>query len=153
MSDSAITRYALQVWSGAFLGQCNSASCALCALVQGCNTAAHEQRQLQLTRCQNWILTARLDAPQHVQRGMLLRGVAGHASPSCPDAHIADDRHLQVRHGAVLGLAEVVKALADLGHKPAEGVQAQLADLPQQVVAAKLLRGKGGDVMRAAYCR
>ena len=59
----------------------------------------------------------------------------------------------QVRHGAVLGLAEVVQALADLGHKPAEGVQADLAQLPQRMVGAKLLRGKGGDIMRAAYCR
>ena len=59
----------------------------------------------------------------------------------------------QVRHGAVLGLAEVVQALADLGHKPAERVQADLAQLPQRIVGAKLLRGKGGDIMRAAYCR
>lgn len=53
----------------------------------------------------------------------------------------------------MLGLAEVVLALAELGQRPAEGVLADLAELPQQVVAAKLLRGKGGDIMRAAYCR
>ena len=62
-------------------------------------------------------------------------------------------RAAQVRHGAVLGLAEVVQALADLGHRPAAGVQADLAELPQRIVGAKLLRGKGGDIMRAAYCR
>ena len=60
---------------------------------------------------------------------------------------------LQVRHGALLGLAEVVHGLAQLGLQAEPSIQPALAALPQQVVAGKLLRGKGGDTVRTACCR
>ena len=53
----------------------------------------------------------------------------------------------------MLGLAEIMQALAELGVQPEAGILPALAALPQQVVSAKLLRGKGGDIMRCACCR
>lgn len=53
----------------------------------------------------------------------------------------------------MLGLAEVLEALARQQQPPQGPIMGALAALPQQVVAAKLLRGKGGDLMRGAYCR
>ena len=57
---------------------------------------------------------------------------------------------LNVRHGAVLGLSEIILALSD------ELPDEHLADLSELVVKLeklRLYRGRGGEIMRAAVCR
>jgi F420-0:gamma-glutamyl ligase len=70
-----------------------------------------------------------------------------------------ETRHPQVRHGALLGLAAVLPARAAAGSSASLGAslqtqeQRQLAGLVAAVEAARLLRGRGGELMRAALCR
>ena len=67
----------------------------------------------------------------------------------------------QVHHGAVLGLAEVILAVHMLGqqqqapaqHQLSEEQKDSIAQLPHALQAAMFLRGKGGEIMRAALCR
>ena len=60
---------------------------------------------------------------------------------------------LQVRHGAALGLAELVLALRLHGQALSPGRQAAVAAVVPAVEKARLYRGKGGELMRAAVCR
>lgn len=81
---------------------------------------------------------------------------------------------MQVHHGAVLGLAEVILALHAHGqsqharsHQTSQSAQLlsqhegqltkqqqlEVAQLLQKLQDAKFLRGKGGEVMKAATCR
>ena len=73
--------------------------------------------------------------------------------------HSLDLRNVQLRHGSVLGLAEVVLAFGQLKAESIEHVP-----LPDQTISAivelvptiekkRLYRGKGGEQMRAAVCR
>ncbi len=59
----------------------------------------------------------------------------------------------QVRHGAVLGLAELLVALHRCGVALPPLAQASVAAVVPDVVAARLLLGKGGELMRDAACR
>lgn len=65
----------------------------------------------------------------------------------------------QVRHGALLGLAALLPALAAAGGPGGLGAQLEdleqgrLAGLVSDIEAARLLRGRGGEPMRAALCR
>lgn len=59
----------------------------------------------------------------------------------------------QVRHGAALGLGEVVVSLEACGTQlPAQEAQ-QVAGLVRAVERARLYRGKGGELMRGAISR
>jgi tubulin-specific chaperone D len=65
-----------------------------------------------------------------------------------------------VRHGALLGLAAILPAHVANGANPVSlGVtlenqeQRQLAGLVADVERLRLLRGRGGELMRAALCR
>ena len=60
---------------------------------------------------------------------------------------------MQVRHGAILGIAELLPALQQQKTEVDPSRQAALARLPQSIVEAKLLRGKGGELTRGAICR
>ena len=59
----------------------------------------------------------------------------------------------QVRHGAVLGLAELLVALHRCGVALPPLAQASVAAIVPDIVAARLLLGKGGELMRDAACR
>ncbi|KAK9846640.1 hypothetical protein WJX81_008203 [Elliptochloris bilobata] len=63
------------------------------------------------------------------------------------------DPVLEVRHGAVLGVAELVAALASAGHAlSAERLEAVAALVPA-IERGRLFLGKGGELMRAAAAR
>ena len=62
-------------------------------------------------------------------------------------------RYLQVRHGAVLGLAELLIALRRCAVSLTPLACASVAAVVPDVVAARLLLGKGGELMRGAACR
>lgn len=60
----------------------------------------------------------------------------------------------QVRHGALLGAAELLPALARQGAADmAPCYMAKAAGLVAAVQQALFLRGKGADLMREALCR
>lgn len=67
--------------------------------------------------------------------------------------------YLQVHHGAVLGLAEVILALHTLNQQQQQQQQltedqiSSIAELPSKLHAAMYLKGKGGEVMKAAISR
>lgn len=60
---------------------------------------------------------------------------------------------LQLRHGAILGIAEVILALAAGGTPLLPPLQESLAAVVPDILAANICRGKGGELMRAAVCR
>lgn len=60
---------------------------------------------------------------------------------------------LQVRQGALQGLAELLPALAKSAAPLPAPEAAALEDLVSRVEAARLLRGRGGELMRATVCR
>ncbi len=63
---------------------------------------------------------------------------------------------MQVRHGALLVLAALLPALAAVSAAAARLAaeqQAALGRLVARVEAARLLRARGGEVVRAAVCR
>jgi len=67
---------------------------------------------------------------------------------------------LHVRHGAVLGLAEVMMALGEMDNSFAERFHEFDKDILESVVElvagiekARLYRGRGGEIMRSAVCR
>lgn len=66
---------------------------------------------------------------------------------------LCTDPVLEARHGAVAGVAELLPALhcADPALPP--DLQACVAGVLPAIEAARLTRGKGGEVMRSAICR
>lgn len=67
------------------------------------------------------------------------------------------NQSLFVRHGAVLGLAEVVLALGQMNETPGNVFDDEALDSVVELVArmekARLYRGRGGQIMRSAICR
>lgn len=57
---------------------------------------------------------------------------------------------LNVRHGAVLGLSEIILALKDV---LADELLVDLSELVVKLEKLRLYRGRGGEIMRAAVCR
>ena len=57
------------------------------------------------------------------------------------------------RHGAVIGVAELLPALKDAGAELPAEVASKAAALVGDIEKARLYRGKGGELMRAAVCR
>lgn len=70
------------------------------------------------------------------------------------------NENLFVRHGAVIGLAEVVLALGRfsndeksvLGESDDQALDS-VVDLVDRIEKARLYRGRGGEIMRSAVCR
>jgi hypothetical protein len=70
------------------------------------------------------------------------------------------NENLFVRHGSVLGLAEVVLALKEFSDDP-KGTFDELdnealdsvVELVARIEKARLYRGRGGEIMRSAVCR
>eukprot|EP00899_Mesostigma_viride_P006535 jgi/Mesvir1/15883/Mv02791-RA.1 len=60
---------------------------------------------------------------------------------------------LPTRHGAILGVARVVQALAAAGHTFNPELQEQLGQLVPRVEKARLYCGKGGEIVRGAVCQ
>lgn len=71
-----------------------------------------------------------------------------------------DQKNVQLRHGSVLGLAEIILALGDMtstkgdftGLVPDE-IMHSISGLVQTIEKKRLYRGKGGEQMRGAVCR
>eukprot|EP00891_Asterochloris_glomerata_P000593 jgi/Astpho2/593/e_gw1.00013.148.1_t len=63
------------------------------------------------------------------------------------------DPTLEVRHGAIVGLAEVMLALDQADLQLSQQHQQALAAVVPSIEKARLYRGKGGELMRAAVCR
>ena len=68
--------------------------------------------------------------------------------------------NLCVRHGAVLGLAEVILALGGtekvatgMFNELDEATLASVVELVGRIEKARLYRGRGGEIMRSAVCR
>lgn len=72
--------------------------------------------------------------------------------PRCFQSRLSG-RARQVRHGAMLGVAELVAALAAAGHALGADRRAAVTALVPAAAAAGLFRGKGGELMRAAVAR
>jgi hypothetical protein len=71
-----------------------------------------------------------------------------------------DARNVQLRHGAVLGLAEIIHAFNALksAEKPLDdflkkATQTNISELVATIEKRRLYRGKGGEQMREAVCR
>ena len=60
---------------------------------------------------------------------------------------------MQARHGALLGLGELILSLKEHSIEVTDDRLHAIAEIPKQVSAAKLLRGKGGELIRSALCR
>lgn len=72
-----------------------------------------------------------------------------------------DERNVQLRHGSVVGLAEIILAIGEMkatrsgsfeGLLSTESLS-QIAELIPAIEKKRLYRGKGGEQMRAAVCR
>ena len=60
------------------------------------------------------------------------------------------DSVLEVRHGALMGLSELLPSLKAAGIEVSESRLSKVADLVSAIDKARLYRGKGGEVMREA---
>jgi len=60
---------------------------------------------------------------------------------------------LPTRHGAACALAAILRALHACGHTLPADVQSSVVGVVPAVEKARLYRGKGGEIMRAAVCR
>jgi hypothetical protein len=66
-----------------------------------------------------------------------------------------DERDLSTRHGAVLGVAEIILALsehASIGLLSKNTIEAMISLVPS-IEKKRLFRGRGGEIMRSAVCR
>lgn len=67
------------------------------------------------------------------------------------------NQSLFVRHGAVLGLAEVVLALGQMNETPSNVFDDEtlhsVVELVARMEKARLYRGRGGEIVRSAICR
>jgi tubulin-specific chaperone D len=67
-----------------------------------------------------------------------------------------DDKNLYVRHGAVLGTAEITLALSELealDSSTTDETRTDLIALVSLIEKNRLYRGRGGEIMRSAVCR
>ena len=67
-----------------------------------------------------------------------------------------DEKNLQLRHGATLGLAEIVLAYGEMDTKEnylSQELHNSIAEIIPTIEKKRLYRGKGGEQMRAAVCR
>lgn len=76
--------------------------------------------------------------------------------PNLLEQSFSDD--LVVRHGSLLGAAEMILAMGELGMMQESGalsaeMKASIAELVPSIEKARLYRGRGGEVMRSASCR
>lgn len=69
--------------------------------------------------------------------------------------HCLDEKSVFVRHGAVLGLAEVILTISKMNRTEAieSKVQDDLIDIVSKIEKRRLYRGRGGEIMRSAVCR
>lgn len=57
------------------------------------------------------------------------------------------------RHGSILGIAECLQALSDLGHTLPDDMVSDIVSVVPQIEKARLYRGRGGEIVRQACCR
>ena len=73
--------------------------------------------------------------------------------PKLLEQCFSDD--LVVRHGSLLGVAEIVLAFgeANQGDVLNDEIKLLIAELVPSIEKARLYRGRGGEIMRSAACR
>lgn len=59
---------------------------------------------------------------------------------------------LNVRHGCILGTAEVLFALASAGEQVGKDLISQIVEIPASLEKNRLYRGRGGELVRYASC-
>lgn len=72
-----------------------------------------------------------------------------------------DEKNMQLRHGSILALSEIIRAIGGLDNMSSgtsgifleDEVLKDVAELVPRVEKKRLYRGKGGEQMRAAVCR
>lgn len=64
-----------------------------------------------------------------------------------------DVRNVQLRHGSVIGLAEIILAYNSLEDLLSKETMSKIAELVGIIEKKRLYRGKGGEQMREAVCR
>ena len=60
---------------------------------------------------------------------------------------------MQVLHGALLGTAELLLALQAASFRPEAPLLRRAAAVAPGLAAARLFRGRGGELLRAGVCR
>ena len=66
------------------------------------------------------------------------------------------DKNFQVRHGAILGVAEIVLDNSSFSSRSEEWsreLESTVVELPAKIEDSRLYRGRGGEQIRAAVCR
>ncbi len=128
------------------------------------DVARFEEYRTPVIRCLadaklvHWDVRIRALASQSLARVSKLdpRYAAAEVLPKLLDRCLCDD--LVVRHGSLLGVAEIVLAFgeADLvrgGEVLDDDAKSRIAELVPSIENARLYRGRGGEVMRSAACR
>jgi len=77
--------------------------------------------------------------------------IANHAIPTLLPYTTSPD--LLKRHGAILGIAESLKALSSLNYSLTQDVISDIISIVPQIEKARLYRGRGGEIVRQACCR
>lgn len=78
-----------------------------------------------------------------------------HAVPFLAEKSL-DSSSVVIRHGAVLGVAEMIKAFAEQGALMmtlSDEMLTSIIALVEEIDKRRLYRGRGGEIMRAASCR
>ncbi|GKZ00977.1 hypothetical protein MPSEU_001049200 [Mayamaea pseudoterrestris] len=114
-------------------------------------------RHLSSAKLFHWDIKIRVLASQSLQQITKLDPgyVGGEILPLLLEKSL-DPTKLNVRHGAVLGVAEIILALAEENVIDAcvhEDTLSRLISLVPRLEKARLYRGRGGEIMRSGVCR
>ena len=115
-------------------------------------------RHLSQVKLIHWDVEVRSLASKSLSRITKLNPqyVATSILPKLLDQCFHDD--LVVRHGSLLGVAEIVLAFGEAhlvrqGNVLNDDAKSQIAELVPSIEKARLYRGRGGEIMRSAACR
>lgn len=104
----------------------------------------------------HWDKTIRLLASRCLRQIVILdlEFVTGVVIPSLLEKCL-DEKDLNVRHGAVVGMAEILGALSEIDHVQciSRGNQLLIQSLVSDIEKKRLYRGRGGELMRSGVCR
>lgn len=117
---------------------------------------------LYKTKLQHWDQNIRLLSSQALGRltDLSINQVGEKVVPHLLQNSL-DERNVHLRHGSVLGLAEIILAIGKIKDNRSglfEGLLSidtlsEIAQLVPNIEKKRLYRGKGGEQMRAAVCR
>jgi tubulin-specific chaperone D len=116
-------------------------------------------KHLYMSKLSHWDPTIRKLASKSFQLLAPLdwRFICSEVLPYLLDSSL--DSYVQIRHGAVLGVAEIVLSFSDIKEEVqtpdllSSALVDSIAQLVPTIEKKRLYRGKGGEQMRAAVCR